>query len=291
MVDAYDVFCYGAISLDISGRLRSQYKTGHQVEATDYHINPGGDATIVAATLSGLGMKVALAGGPIGADPMGSYVRDTLKELGVDVLAPAFGKTAIASILIDDSGQRSIVTYHDNTEESEIPVHEKAAGNSKYIYVDGCYGRNSAIVGSVAQANHIPSVLNFDAASITNVGSYETIIASEESSRIFSPHPYEAVKHIRELNHGLAIVTMGEKGCVYSDDTSSYVPPLKVKAVDTTGAGATFTAGYIFARISGKSLSESIQFASAAGAYKAMARGSYRIFAAQELEEFIHSHQ
>ena len=259
--------------------------------ATDYRISPGGDAAIVAITLAGLGMKVALGGGPIGADPMGTYVRDTLKELGVHVLAPSFGKTAVASILIDDGVQRSIVTYHDETEESEIPVQEEVAGNSKYIYADGCYARNSAIIGSVARAKHIPSLLNFDAASVTNVGTYETVIASEESSRIFSPHPYEAVKRIRELNHGLAIVTMGEKGCVYSDDASSYIPALKVKAVDTTGAGAAFAAGFIFARMGGKSLSESVQFASAAGAYKAMARGSYRRFTAQELEEFILSHQ
>jgi sugar/nucleoside kinase (ribokinase family) len=283
----YDVYCYGAISMDISGQLETADDKGRQVVATDYRISPGGDAAIVAITLAGLGMKVALDGGPTGADPMGTYVRDKLKELGVHVLASTFGKTSVASILIHNREQRSIVTYHEDTEESEIPIHEDTAGNSKYIYADGCYARNSAIVGSIARTKHIPSLLNFDAASVTNVGTYETVIASEESSRIFSPHPYEAVKHIRELNHGLAIVTMGERGCVYSDDASSYIPALKVKAVDTTGAGAAFAAGFIFSRISGKSLSESIQFASAAGAYKAMARGSYRLCTPRDLEEFI----
>lgn len=287
----YDVFCYGAISLDISGYLETPYEKERQVVAADYRISPGGDAAIVAAMLSGLGLKVALGGGPIGSDPMGTFVREKLEELSVDVLAPSFGKTSVASILIDHSGQRSIVTYHDETEESEIPVQEDIAGSSKYIYSDGCYARNSAIIGNVARTKHIPSVLNFDAASITNVGTYDTVIAGEKSARIFSSHPYEAVKRIRELNKRLAIVTMGEKGCVYSDDASSYIPALKVKTVDTTGAGAAFAAGFIFARMGGKSLSESVQFASAAGAYKAMARGSYRIFTAQELEEFIHSHQ
>lgn len=291
MVDTYDVFCYGAISLDISGQSEASYEKGRQTVATDYRTSPGGDAAIVAITLAGLGMKVALGGGPIGADPMGTYVRDTLKELGVHVLAPSFGKTAVASIIIHDGEQRSIVTYHDETEESEIPVHEEIAKKSKYIYADGCYARNNAIIGSVAHKEHIPSLLNFDAASITNVGSYETVIAGEESSRIFSHHPYEAVKHIRELNHGLAIVTMGEKGCVYCDEATSYMPAIKVKAVDTTGTGAAFAAGFIFARMSGKSLNESIQFASAAGAYKAMTRGSYRLCTPQELERFILSHQ
>ena len=95
----YDVFCYGAISLDISGRLPNPRDEGYQVVATDYRISPGGDATLVAITLAGMGLKVALGGGPIGEDPMGQYLRDRLKELGVTVLAPSFGKTAVASIL------------------------------------------------------------------------------------------------------------------------------------------------------------------------------------------------
>ena len=187
--------------------------------------------------------------------------------------------------------RRSIVTYHDETEENEIPVQEDAAGDSKYIYADGCYARNSAIIGNVARAKNIPSLLNFDAASVTNVGTFGTVIANEEASRIFSHHPYEAVKRIQEINHGQAIVTMGEKGCVYCNDTSSYLPALKVKPVDTTGAGAAFAAAFIFMRIGGKSFHDSIQFASAAGAYKAMARGSYRRFTRQEIEEFIRLHQ
>ncbi len=286
----YDAFCYGAISLDISGRLANPRGGESQVVATDYRISPGGDAALVAITLAGMGLKVALGGGPIGDDPMGQFLKDQLKELGVIVLAPAFGKTTIATILIGDGVRRSIVTYHDETEENEIPVQEDAAGDSRYIYADGCYARNSAIVGNVARAKHIPSLLNFDAASVTNVGTFGTVIANEEASRIFSHHPYEAVKRIREINHCQAIVTMGEKGCVYSNDTSSYLPSLKVKAVDTTGAGAAFAAAFIFSRMSGKSFRECVQFASAAGAYKAIARGSYRRFTGQEIEEFIEKH-
>ena len=287
----YDVFCYGAISLDISGRLTDPRDEGYQVVATDYRISPGGDAALVAIMLAGMGLKVALGGGPVGDDPMGQYLCDMLKKLGVTVLASSFGKTTVASILVGDSERRSVVTYHDETEESEIPVQEDAAGNSKYIYADGCYARNSEIIGNVARTKHIPSLLNFDTASVTSVGTFGTVIANDEASRIFSPHPYEAVKHIHELNRGEAIVTMGEKGCVYCDDTSSYLPALKIKAVDTTGAGAAFAAGFIFMRMAGKSFSECVQFASAAGAYKATARGSYRRFTVQEIEEFIRSRQ
>lgn len=287
----YDVFCYGAISLDISGRLADPHDEGYQIVATDYHIFPGGDASLVAITLAGLGLKVALGGGPVGDDPMGEYLRNALKELGVTLLAPSFGKTTVASVLVGDSERRSIVTYHEDTEESEIPVQEEAIKHSKYVYADGCYARNSAIVGSAARASHIPSLLNFDALSVTNVSLFDTVIASEDSSRLFSKDPKDAAESIYKLNNGLAIVTLGEKGCICCDGAIRHMPAFKVKAVDTTGAGAAFAAGLIYAQMRGKKIDECLRFASAAGAIKAVSRGSYRLFTSQEIEGFIKSHE
>jgi sugar/nucleoside kinase (ribokinase family) len=287
----YDAFCYGAISLDISGRLSDPRDEGYQVVATDYRISPGGDAALVAVTLAGMGLKVALGGGPVGDDPIGEYLRDALKELGVTVLAPSFGKTTVASILIGDCEQRSIVTYHEDTEESEIPVQEDAVKHARYVYADGCYARNSAIVGSAARAGHIPSLLNFDALAVANVSTFDTVIASEDSSRLFSKDPEDAAERIYELNNGLAIVTLGEKGCVCCDGAIRHVPAFKVKAVDTTGAGAAFAAGLIYAQMSGKKIDECLRFASASGAIKAISRGSYRLFTSREIEEFAKTHE
>lgn len=286
----YDVFCYGAISLDISGQLEAPYEEGRQSVATDYRISPGGDATLVAIMLSGMGLKVALGGGPTGDDPMGAYVRDSLRDLGVHILAPVFGKTSIASILLRDGVRRSIVTFHDETEENEIPVQEEAIKASKYVYVDGCYARNSAIAGSAARAANIPSLLNFDRLSITNVSLFNTVIANEISAGIFSEDPVEAVKQIYELNDSLAIVTLGERGCIYCDGSIGRRPAFDIKAVDTTGAGAAFATGFIYAQMAGKSLKECLHFASACGAYKAIARGSYRRFGESEISRFIKSH-
>jgi sugar/nucleoside kinase (ribokinase family) len=64
-----------------------------------------------------------------------------------------------------------------------------------------------------------------------------------------------------------------------------------VKAVDTTGAGAAFAAGLIYAQMSGKKTCECLRFASAAGALKALSRGSYRLFKAEEIEKFARSYE
>jgi ribokinase len=283
----YDVFCYGAISLDISGTLHRPGESCRKGEAVDYILSPGGDAADVALTLAGLGLKVALGGGPTGSDPMGELVRDQIKKSGIKLFAPVFGKTSIASIVLDDTGERSIVTFHDNTEEGDIPIQEDAVRNSRFVYADGCYGRNSALVGSAARSAGIPSVLNLDTAALSNLSLYDIVISSEEMSRYFSADPNEAAKGIQGLNKGVAIVTLGDRGCICYDGRTQVIPAFKVEAVDTTGAGAAFAAGLIYAKLKGETLKTCLEFASAAGALKSEVRGSYRTMTENDLSRMI----
>ena len=51
------------------------------------------------------------------------------------------------------------------------------------------------------------------------------------------------------------------------------MPPYKVKAVDTVGAGDGFDAGYIYSYLHGKSVKESLDFANAIGAMVVSVKG------------------
>lgn len=281
----YDVFCYGAVSLDISGRLEC---TGcEQTSATDYRMSVGGDAALVALTLSGMGLKVAIGGSPIGADPMGEYILKTLAEAGITSLLQASGKTAITAVALGDRGRRTTITYHENTPEIEIPVQEDVIEQSKYLYVCGCFERNSAIAGKIARSCGIPSLLNLGEPSMQSISQFGTVIASEEISRMLSAYPVNAARKIHNMNKGIGIVTLGEKGCVCDNGKLLKVPAFEVDTVDTTGAGAAFAAGYIYADLLGVSLHERLTIASAAGALKVMSRGSYRKVTKADILELI----
>jgi sugar/nucleoside kinase (ribokinase family) len=257
-----------------------------QATATDYRMSPGGDAMLVALTLAGLGLDVALSGSPIGEDPMGDYLFEKAGKEGVKIIAPRAGKTAITAIVLDGN-KRSTVTFHDNTPEEEIPIPEDDLRASKYVYVDGCFGRNGAVIAGKARGMGIKTQLNLDLPSIPAMGLYDTVIAGEAVSKRISREPAEAARKIHEINRGLAIVTLGEKGCICCDGSLRRVPAIKVDAVDTTGAGAAFAAAFIYARLKGEPLDACLEFACAAGAYKSLARGSYRRFTAKDIYEFI----
>jgi len=182
MIVMYDVFCYGAISLDISGRPERPFKAYEQATAIDYMMSPGGDAALVSITLSGLGLRPVLAGSPVGDDPMGEYVRKTLESEGIKAIVPVAGKTAITAIVMEKD-RRSTITFHDNTPEEDIPIPLDALMSSKYVYVDGYFVRNGAIIAKEARAGGIGSMLNLDLPSIRNMGLFDTVIASAAVSK------------------------------------------------------------------------------------------------------------
>jgi sugar/nucleoside kinase (ribokinase family) len=285
----YDVLCYGAISLDISGRVDLPWPCSGQASATDYILSPGGDAALVALTLAGLGLKVALAGGPVGDDPMGEYLKGIFRESGVDLYDSAPGKTSITAVAVGRSGERSSITYHEDTPLGEMPVPVDLVRKAGYLYVCGCYGQNSVIMGATAREQGVPSLLNLCSTAMDAIGLFDTVIANAEMAVQISADPLAAAEQIRMKGTGLAIVTMGDKGCIGSNEGLLTVPACPAEVVDTTGAGAAFAAGYIYARLKDFNVLDSLRIASAAGAYKCMVRGSYRRFSAKELFNFIGS--
>lgn len=284
----YDALCYGAISLDISGRIAG-LSPGMQESATGYEICPGGDATLVALTLAGLGWKVALAGGPIGRDPMGDYLRQVIAGAGVDLYVDFQGKTSVAAVAIDRAGERTSITYHENTPLEKIPVPLELVPRSRSLYVCGCYGRNAGLIGEKARAAGLPSILNANSSNMDIIGLFDFALAGEENVKALSTDAVKAAAAMRAGGAGVAVVTRGAEGCVCCAEECVVLPAYKVNAVDCTGAGAAFAAGFTHAGLMGMKLRERLIFASAAGALKCMYRGSYRPVSREELEQFAKS--
>jgi Sugar kinases, ribokinase family len=263
----YDVLCYGAISLDISGQVDRPWHGSSQASATDYLLSPGGDAALIALTLAGMGLKVALAGGPIGDDPMGEYLKDIFRSAGVSLYDSAQGKTSVTAVAVDRSGERSSITYHEDTPVAELPVPADLVTRARFLYACGIYGPNSAVLGAAAREHGVPSMLNLDMISMDAVGLFDTVIANADVAGCLAPDPLAAAEIIRTKGAGLAIVTMGDKGCIGSNEGLMTVPAYPVEIVDTTGAGAAFAAGFIYARLKDFNVLDSLRIASAAGAY------------------------
>lgn len=86
---------------------------------------------------------------------------------------------------------------------------------------------------------------------------------------------FKAAKAMQAKGVGKIIVTMGSKGALICEgSTSDFVPAHKVKAVDTTAAGDTFCGALCVAISEGKSLKEAAEFACAASALTVQKMGA-----------------
>lgn len=105
------------------------------------------------------------------------------------------------------------------------------------------------------------------------------ILNEIEAADICYGHGLEGSELIEKL-HGLfpeskIVLTLGEKGSIYKDSEKIYHQPIfKVKAVDTTAAGDTFTGFFIGALVSNKGVEDSLEIAAKASAISVTRNGA-----------------
>jgi sugar/nucleoside kinase (ribokinase family) len=85
--------------------------------------------------------------------------------------------------------------------------------------------------------------------------------------------PVRAAERLQELGAAVAAVTAGPDGCWVSG--LGHVPGCEVDAVDGTGAGDAFAAGFLYGRLAGRPLDWCARFANAAGALAATELGAF----------------
>jgi ribokinase len=84
-----------------------------------------------------------------------------------------------------------------------------------------------------------------------------------------------AIKKLKDYGAETVIVTLDVKGALVLDGERTFrVPSYKVKVVDTTGGGDSFTAGFIHAKYHGYSNEEAVKFASAVAALNIVTPGA-----------------
>jgi len=129
----------------------------------------------------------------------------------------------------------------------------------------------------IAQAKGIPVLWNFAPArpfDFSYVAKTAILVVNETEAAFLCGQRVEtdeeitlAALKLREMGAELVIITLGKRGAfALTASQKVSVPAFKVEAVDTTSAGDVFCGSFAVAQIEGKSLTDSLRFASAASA-------------------------
>ncbi len=246
----------------------------------------GGQVATAMVALSRWGMKTKYIG-KIGGDELGEFSLATLREEGVDISSVTVepeGTNQYAVIVVDSvSGERTILWDRDERlmyREGELQ--QKHVCSGKILHLDGHDIRAALQCARWAKEEGIPTVIDLDKVEPLTaelIKEIDFVVTSARFPKLFTgiSDREKALLELRKHIPGFLCATLGREGAVaIVQGEFLYVKGFEVKAVDTTGAGDVFHAGFIYGLLQNWEIEDILKFANAVAALKCRYLGGRR---------------
>jgi sugar/nucleoside kinase (ribokinase family) len=290
-----EVVCLGILVADVWGKPVDEWPERGRLSLVDeIGIGIGGCAANTGISLRKLGVDVAVMG-KVGSDGFGGFVVDTLRGHGVDasgVLRDDAVGTSATMIPVDSAGERTFIHYiganaRVRPEELDMDLIRLAqvfhfAGA---LVMPGFDGEPAASVLQAAKEAGVTTALDtvWDA-----TGRWLELMAplfphtdmflpslAEAAEITGRKDPADVAAALLDMGVKTVALKMGEQGAyVRRGDEAVSVPIYPVKAVDGTGSGDAFVAGFLKGHLLGWDLERTTKFANAVGALCTTALGT-----------------
>lgn len=230
----------------------------------------GGSAANVAKTLARLGTQTSFVG-KVGHDAAGKRFVKALEKVGVkSYCTESTLPTGHVMCLITEDSLRTCRSYLGASQE--ITPHDLKAEyfkDIKHLHLEGyTFLRDKLTEKAMDLAKTAGAQISLDLGSFEVVQEHRDRILSliknyvnilfaneQEATALTDLEADLSCAFLKEFCD-IAIVFLGENGCLLGSQNQKpqLIPAFKVKAVDTTGAGDCFAAGFIHAYLQNKSL-------------------------------------
>jgi len=298
------ILCIGMPVRDLTFRIQELPERGFKVNASHFDEISGGNALNAAIGIVRLGGRASICG-PMGdaGETSSRYIFDKLADEGIEtkhiVHMPGL-VTPISSIMIDPSGERTIVTFRDpQLWKVHLPDADELLADCHAILTENRCAEFCTELCVEARRRGIPVVVDVDRTMSLREGlltaSSHLVFSSEAlQSTAGMADDGEALKKIAKLTPSFLAGTQGAQGTLWLDETQTLqrTPAFPVHTVDTLGAGDVFHGAFALAITEKQDIQSALRFASAAAALKCTRFGG--AFAAPqrlELEQFLRQSQ
>lgn len=280
----YDVLAIGELNVDmIVTGLKSMPVIGREIIAHNCTVVLGSSTAICASGIARLGLKTGFIG-KIGRDRFGDTVLEGLKRNDIDVSHVIIDDKINTGITISLSMEkdRALVTYLGSIEALGFEdINLELLDNTRHIHVGSYFLQNKLRpdiprLFSIAREKGVTTSLDagWDDTLNWDYGIFDALKYTD----VFFPNEGEAlnitkkdnVKDALELLTGfakIAAIKCGPKGAVGMWDGRVVEQPTfsELKPVDTTGAGDSFNAGFIYGFLNGFDLEKCMIYGNACG--------------------------
>ncbi len=245
---------------------------------------PGGSACNTAIGVGMLGGQARFVG-KLGQDQLGVMFRDELKKNNVEpVLFTSDLPTGRVLSIITPDAQRSMFTYLGAASElHQDELTPACFDHAAIVHVEGYLLFNRELMmATLEAAKSAGAMVSLDLASFNVVEEskdllnriiadyIDILIANEDEALAYTGDKDEA-KALEALSEEveIAVLKIGHRGSVVScKGTHTKIDPLLCpNAIDTTGAGDLWAAGFLFGLVQGFSFEKSGELASACGSH------------------------
>jgi sulfofructose kinase len=192
------------------------------------------------------------------------------------------GANQFAVITVDDrTGERIVLWDRDERlmlQPAEVPA--ALIASARLVHVDDVDEEAAILAAGLARSAGVPATSDLD-----RVTGRTAELVAAVSIPIFAEHVVPAItgeagyenglRKLRRTHDGMLCITLGPRGSMMLVGDRLYVEPgFAVQAVDTTGAGDVFRAGFIYAYLEGREPSGILRFANAAAAVSCTRAGA-----------------
>jgi sulfofructose kinase len=294
------ILCIGMPVRDLTFRVPGVPARGSKEHATHFEEICGGNALNAAIGIVRLGGRASICG-PIGdaRESSSRFIFEQMAHEGIDTKHVVHMRglvTPISAIMIDPSGERTIVTFRDpELWKVELPDVDALLQDCDAILTESRCAEFCTDLCAEACRRGIPVIVDVDRAMSLREG-----LLTASSHLVFSSEPLQetadvsddgqALKKIAKLTPSFLAGTRGPRGTIWLDEHQDLqeTPAFPVHTVDTLGAGDVFHGAFALAITEGQELRQALRFASAAAALKCTRFGG--AFAAPqraEVEELL----
>ncbi|MDU0968435.1 MAG: PfkB family carbohydrate kinase [Actinomycetaceae bacterium] len=283
------IACAGQAVVDLAVTYPGTLVENQKYQAKPLPETAGGPAMTASCALATWGAQAVLVT-HVGDDPRGHMVRDVARSHGVDtsqVMSPEGARTGYSLIAVnEDTGARTVFNVP--------PL--KGQGSPRYsgpapdvILADG--HELDATMQLIADYPHAAGVVDAGTcreSTLEVARAVDHLVCSQDFAAQYTGRPIPPlddaaavdalVCDIEGINGARAVITLGERGVLFRDEDgrARHLPAYPVTAVDTTGAGDIFHAGYAWGVARGLGLLDTLRLASWAAACSVQRPGGLR---------------
>lgn len=290
-----DIVCLGILVADVIARPIEKIPERGKLELVkSMELHTGGCASNTGISLAKLGIGVRVMG-KVGEDGFGEFVLRRLQQENVDtkgIIKDCNTYTSATMALVQADGERSFIHYLGaNAQLGLEDIDFDLVKGAKIFHIGGAFLLPKLDGQPMAEALKKAKVMGLTTSLDTawdSTGHWlETIQPCLPYVDVFLPSLEEAKEiaqknELKEIAHfflergvGTVALKMGERGSFVMNQRESFlIPALEVDAVDATGAGDAFSAGFLAGILKKWSLEKTGKFANAVGACCVMAMGA-----------------